>query len=83
MKIETMLPLGKLDPGLREAVVPLDIAAVAEDARHAEELGYDGVLAAETKDPNFSSRYRPKNWTNGSRRRMRNRPCGCCWTHTR
>jgi probable F420-dependent oxidoreductase len=50
MKIETVLPLGKLDPGLRAAAVPLDIAAVAADARHAEALGYDGVLAAETKD---------------------------------
>src|SRR6266849_3482324 len=50
MKIETMLPLGKLDPGLRAAAAPLDIGAVAADARHAEALGYDGVLAAETKD---------------------------------
>src|SRR5258708_975770 len=50
MKIETMLPLGKLDPGLRAADAPLDIGAVAADARHAEALGYDGVLAAETKD---------------------------------
>ena len=50
MKIETMLPLGKLDPGLHAAAVPLDIGAVAADARHAEALGYDGVLAAETKD---------------------------------
>jgi len=50
MKIETMLPLGRLDPGLRAAAVPLDIAAVAADARRAEGLGYDGVLAAETKD---------------------------------
>ena len=50
MKIETMLPLGKLDPGLRAAEAPLDIGAVAADARRAEALGYDGVLAAETKD---------------------------------
>jgi probable F420-dependent oxidoreductase len=50
MKIETMLPLGKLDPGLHAAEAPPDIGAVAADARHAEELGYDGVLAAETKD---------------------------------
>src|ERR1700688_4352574 len=45
-----MLPLGKLDPGLRAAEAPLDIGAVAADARQAEALGYDGVLAAETKD---------------------------------
>src|SRR5438105_8382106 len=45
-----MLPLGKLDPGLHAAEAPLDIGAVAADARRAEALGYDGVLAAETKD---------------------------------
>src|SRR5712692_11901862 len=52
MKIETLLPLGKLDPGLRAAPAPLDIGAVAADARHAEALGYDGVVTEETKhDP--------------------------------
>jgi probable F420-dependent oxidoreductase len=50
VKIETLLPLGRLDPGLRAAEAPLDIGAVAADARRAEALGYDGVLAAETKD---------------------------------
>jgi probable F420-dependent oxidoreductase len=50
VKIETLLPLGRLDPGLHAASAPLDIAAVAGDARRAEALGYDGVLAAETKD---------------------------------
>jgi probable F420-dependent oxidoreductase len=50
VKIETLLPLGRLDPGLRAASAPLDIGAVAADARRAEALGYDGVLAAETKD---------------------------------
>jgi probable F420-dependent oxidoreductase len=50
VKIETLLPLGRLDPGLRAEEAPLDIAAVAGDARRAEALGYDGVLAAETKD---------------------------------
>jgi probable F420-dependent oxidoreductase len=50
LKIETLLPLGRLDPGLRAAEAPLDIGAVAQDARRAEALGYDGVLAAETKD---------------------------------
>jgi probable F420-dependent oxidoreductase len=53
MKIEAMLPLGKLDPGLRAAAAPLDVARVAADARLAEELGYDGVLTAETKDDPF------------------------------
>src|SRR5260221_5264622 len=53
MKIETLLPIGKLDPGLREAATPLDITAVAEDARLAEALGYDGLVAEETKDDPF------------------------------
>lgn len=50
MKIETLLPLGKLDPALRAAPAPRDIRAVADDARRAEALGYDGVLTEETKD---------------------------------
>src|SRR5437762_7372458 len=53
MKIEALLPLGKLDPGLRAAAAPLDIARVAEDARLAEELGYDGIVTEETKDDPF------------------------------
>jgi len=50
VKIETLLPLGKLDPGLRASAAPLDIASVGEDARLAEELGYDGVITEETKE---------------------------------
>jgi len=38
MKIEGLLPLGRLDPGVR-AAAPLDIARVADDARRAEERG--------------------------------------------
>src|SRR5438067_3294508 len=53
MKIEALLPLGKLDPGVRAAAMPLDIARVAADARLAEELGYDGVLTEETKEDPF------------------------------
>ena len=33
MKIETLLPLGKTDPGLRATETPLDVTTVAEDAR--------------------------------------------------
>jgi probable F420-dependent oxidoreductase len=52
MRIETLLPLGKLDPGLRAADVPLDIARVADDARLVEDLGFDGLAVEETKvDP--------------------------------
>ena len=50
MKIETLLPLGKLDPGLRASAASLDIARVGEDARLAENLGYDGVITEETKE---------------------------------
>jgi probable F420-dependent oxidoreductase len=50
MKIEALLPLGKLDPGLRASAAPLDIARVGEDARLAESLGYDGVITEETKE---------------------------------
>jgi probable F420-dependent oxidoreductase len=53
MKIETLLPLGKLDPGLRAGTMPLDVAMVAEEARLAEALGYDGIVAEETKDDPF------------------------------
>jgi len=52
MKIEALLPLGRLDPGVRVAA-PLDVGRVAEDARLAEELGYDGVLTEETKEDPF------------------------------
>ena len=52
MRLETLLPLGKLDPGLRAPEVGLDLCAVGADARLLEELGYDGVVIEETKqDP--------------------------------
>ena len=50
MKIETLLPFGRLDPGVREAATPRDIRRVAADAARAEALGYGGVIAEETKD---------------------------------
>ena len=50
MRIETLLPLGKLDPGLRASDMPLDIARVAEDARLVEDVGFDGLCVEETKD---------------------------------
>jgi probable F420-dependent oxidoreductase len=52
MKIEALLPLGGLDPGLR-ASAPLDIGRVAADARRAEALGCDGVVTEETKHDPF------------------------------
>ncbi|HYM73046.1 MAG TPA: TIGR03617 family F420-dependent LLM class oxidoreductase [Stellaceae bacterium] len=53
MKIETQLPLGVLDPGLRAAATRLDLARVGEEARLAEALGYDGIVSEETKDDPF------------------------------
>jgi probable F420-dependent oxidoreductase len=48
--VESLLPLGKLDPGLREPDTPLDIRAFAAGARLAEDVGLDAVLVEETKD---------------------------------
>src|SRR5258708_26493290 len=53
MKIETQLPLGNLDPGLRAAAGGLDLDRVGEEARLAEALGYDGIVCEETKDDPF------------------------------
>jgi len=50
MLVETLLPLGKLDPGMREPDIPLHIADFASGARQAEEIGLDAVLVEETKD---------------------------------
>ena len=50
MHIETLLPLGKVDPGLRAPDLPLDLATVFEDARTLEALGYDGLAIEECKE---------------------------------
>jgi probable F420-dependent oxidoreductase len=50
MRVETLLPLGKVDPGLRAAETPLDVRRVGEDARLVEALGYDGLAVEETKE---------------------------------
>ena len=54
MRLETLLPLGKVDPGLRAPERPLDIWSVADDARLLEEVGYDGLVVEETKDDPFA-----------------------------
>ena len=53
MKIETLLPLGKVDPGLRAPDTPLDITTIGEQAKVVESLGYDGLMTEETKDDPF------------------------------
>jgi hypothetical protein len=41
--LETLLPLGKVDPGLRAPERSLDLHSIAADARLLEEIGYDGL----------------------------------------
>ncbi|PQP20050.1 LLM class F420-dependent oxidoreductase [Rhodococcus opacus] len=54
MRLETLLPLGKVDPGLRTPETPLDIWTVAENAKLLEEIGYSGMAVEETKDDPFT-----------------------------
>ncbi len=54
MRLETLLPLGKVDPGLRTPDTPLDISRVAADTRLLEEVGYGGLVVEETKDDPFA-----------------------------
>jgi probable F420-dependent oxidoreductase len=53
MEIETVLPLGKVDPGLRKPEQPLDLTRVGVDAQRVESLGYDRLLASENKEDPF------------------------------
>ena len=53
MLLETLLPLGKVDPGLRAPEMPLDLHSIAADARLLEEIGYDGLVVEETKHDPF------------------------------
>ena len=54
MRLETLLPLGKVDPGLRAPEQPLDITSIDERARFLEEIGYSGLVCEETKDDPFT-----------------------------
>ncbi len=53
MKAETLLPLGKLDPGLRAPDVALAFDRVPSEAQQAENAGYHALLMEETKDDPF------------------------------
>lgn len=53
MLVETHLPLGKVDPGIRGTDRPLAVDRVPADARLVEELGYDGLVLTETKEDPF------------------------------
>ena len=54
MKAETLLPLGKLDPGLAQPEAPLDLTTVVSEAQAVDDLGYHGLLMEETKDDPFA-----------------------------
>jgi probable F420-dependent oxidoreductase len=53
MLLETLLPLGKVDPGLRAPEVALDLSSIGRTAKLLEEIGYDGMVVEETKDDPF------------------------------
>jgi probable F420-dependent oxidoreductase len=53
MRLETLLPLGKVDPGLRAPEIPLDLATIGRDAKFLEDIGYGGLVVEETKDDPF------------------------------
>ena len=50
MFVETVLPLGKADSGLKAADGALDIRQVAQDAALVESLGFDGLSVRDNKD---------------------------------
>jgi len=50
MRSETLLPIGKVDPGLRDAPTRLDLLKVPKMAREVEDLGYDGMTSGEIKN---------------------------------
>ncbi|MDJ0767783.1 MAG: TIGR03617 family F420-dependent LLM class oxidoreductase [Ilumatobacter sp.] len=53
MQVETHLPFGKVDPGIRETERPVDMARFHLDAARVEELGFDGLVLTETKEDPF------------------------------
>lgn len=54
MRSETLLPIGKVDPGLRDVSLKLDLLKVPAMAREAEDLGYDGIASGETKNDPYA-----------------------------
>jgi hypothetical protein len=67
MKAETLLPLGKLDPGLKRPESALDMGTVGSDAQCVDRLGYHALLMEETKDDPFQR-------GDVSRNRIRSKP---------
>lgn len=50
MRVETMLPLGRADSGLKVTDGAVDIRRVAAEARQVEALGFDGLAVQDNKD---------------------------------
>ncbi|WP_214401829.1 TIGR03617 family F420-dependent LLM class oxidoreductase [Pseudonocardia lacus] len=50
MRVETQLPLGKVDPGLRPADTTVDMRTFGRQAELVERLGFDGLALTETKE---------------------------------
>ncbi|MBM4227998.1 MAG: TIGR03617 family F420-dependent LLM class oxidoreductase [Gammaproteobacteria bacterium] len=50
MFVETMLPLGRADSGLKRADGTVDITSVAVEAARVESLGFDGIAVQDNKD---------------------------------
>lgn len=53
MKVETPLPFGKADSGLKTTDGAIDLGTVANAARLIEQLGFDGLAIQENKDDPF------------------------------
>jgi probable F420-dependent oxidoreductase len=53
VQVETHLPLGKVDPGIRATERPVDLTRVHLDAALVERLGLDGLVLTETKEDPF------------------------------
>jgi len=53
MQVITELVFGKADPGLREPEIAFDFSTAAKNAALIEKLGFDGIMATETKDDPF------------------------------
>lgn len=54
MRAETLLPLGKLDPGLAAPEEPLDVTTIGSAAQEVENLDYYSLVLEETKDDPFA-----------------------------
>jgi hypothetical protein len=55
MRLETLLPPGQVDPGLRAPEIPFEIDTVGDNARLLEEIGYDSLVCEETNGANRRS----------------------------